>query len=37
MPPIGGLLYNQGVADLRADPWLFCIPITNLQRNYFGL
>ena len=32
MPPDGGLLYGLGVADLRADPWLFYMPITN-QRS----
>ena len=32
MPPDGGLLYGLGVADLRADPRLFCMPITRLKR-----
>jgi len=32
MPPDGGLLYGLGVADLRADPRLFCMPITTLLR-----
>jgi hypothetical protein len=26
---VGGLLYNQSVADLRADPWLFYMLITG--------
>jgi len=30
MPPDGGLLYGLGVADLRADPWLFYMLITTL-------
>ena len=34
MPPDGGLLYGLGVADLRADPWLFCMPITIYERGY---
>jgi len=29
MPPDGGLLCGLGVADLRADPWLFYMPITS--------
>jgi hypothetical protein len=29
MPPDGGLLCGQGVADLRADAWLSYMPITN--------
>jgi hypothetical protein len=29
MPPDGGILCGQGVADLHADPWLFHIPITS--------
>jgi len=28
MPPDRGLLCGLGVADLRADPWLFCMLIT---------
>ncbi len=28
MPPDGGLLCGLGVADLRADPWLFYMLIT---------
>lgn len=33
MPPVGGLLCKQGVADLHADPWLFCMPITKSCAN----
>jgi len=32
MPPDGGLLYGLGVADLRADPWLFYMLITSRRR-----
>jgi len=31
MPPDGGLLYGLGVADLRADPWLFYMLITTIE------
>jgi hypothetical protein len=31
VPPVGGLLCNQGVADLHAYPWLFWMPITTPQ------
>ncbi len=30
MPPEGGLLCGLGVADLRADLWLFYMLITSL-------
>jgi len=36
-PPDGGLLYGLGVADLRADPWLFYMLITTLPSPIIGL
>jgi len=33
MPPDGGLLCGLGVADLRADPWLFYMPITSRKQK----
>jgi len=33
VPPDGGLLCGLGVADLRADPWLFYMLITILMPN----
>jgi hypothetical protein len=33
-PPDGGLLCGLGVADLRADPWLFYMLITTYPRSF---